>query len=69
MKPPSYNDNVFINCPFDSDYKPLFTALSPMEHYGSLDDLSEIPLRKIRQTLHWLICLCFLERLILFSNL
>lgn len=27
MKPPSYNDNVFINCPFDSDYKPLFDAM------------------------------------------
>ena len=31
------------------------TALSPMEHYGSLDDLSAIPLRKIEQTLYWLI--------------
>ena len=27
MKPPSYNDNVFINCPFDLDYKPLFNAI------------------------------------------
>ena len=27
MKPPSYNDNVFINCPFDSDYQPLFDAM------------------------------------------
>ncbi len=27
MQPPSYNDNVFINCPFDSDYKPLFDAM------------------------------------------
>ena len=23
----SYNDNVFINCPFDEAYKPLFDAL------------------------------------------
>ena len=22
-----YNDNVFINCPFDSTYKPLFDAM------------------------------------------
>ena len=28
MKPTLfYNDNVFINCPFDSDYKPLFDAM------------------------------------------
>lgn len=27
MKSPLYNDNVFINCPFDSDYKPLFDAI------------------------------------------
>ena len=27
MKSPHYNDNVFINCPFDSYYKPLFDAM------------------------------------------
>ena len=27
MNRPYYNDNVFINCPFDSDYKPLFEAM------------------------------------------
>ena len=27
MKSPHYNDNVFINCPFDSAYKPLFDAM------------------------------------------
>ncbi|MDE0088140.1 MAG: hypothetical protein OXU23_20635 [Candidatus Poribacteria bacterium] len=27
MNRPYYNDNVFINCPFDSDYKPLFDAI------------------------------------------
>lgn len=27
MKSTHYNDNVFINCPFDSDYKPLFDAM------------------------------------------
>ena len=27
MNRPYYNDNVFINCPFDSDYKPLFDAM------------------------------------------
>jgi len=25
--PTAYQDNVFINCPFDSDYKPIFDAL------------------------------------------
>jgi len=25
--PADYNENVFINCPFDSDYKPLFDAI------------------------------------------
>jgi hypothetical protein len=23
----SYKENVFINCPFDADYKPIFDAL------------------------------------------
>lgn len=27
MKSPHYNDNVFINCPFDPAYKPLFDAM------------------------------------------
>ena len=27
MKSTHYNDNVFINCPFDSAYKPLFDAM------------------------------------------
>ena len=27
MKSTHYNDNVFINCPFDSAYKPLFDAI------------------------------------------
>lgn len=27
MKSTHYNDNVFINCPFDSDYKMLFDAM------------------------------------------
>ena len=27
MKSTHYNDNVFINCPFDSTYKPLFDAI------------------------------------------
>lgn len=26
-EPASYNDNVFINCPFDINYKPLFWAI------------------------------------------
>ena len=27
MNKSNYNDNVFINCPFDKDYKPLFDAM------------------------------------------
>ena len=27
MQSTHYNDNVFINCPFDSAYKPLFDAI------------------------------------------
>lgn len=27
MNSTDYNDNVFINCPFDSDYRPLFDAM------------------------------------------
>ena len=27
MRSPNYNDNVFINCPFDAKYKPLFDAM------------------------------------------
>lgn len=27
MQSPHYNDNVFINCPFDLAYKPLFDAM------------------------------------------
>ena len=26
-EPAGYNDNVFINCPFDTPYKPLFWAI------------------------------------------
>ena len=28
MKSSDYNDNVFINCPFDPVYKPLFDAIA-----------------------------------------
>ena len=27
MRSSNYNDNVFINCPFDANYKPLFDAM------------------------------------------
>ncbi len=27
MRSPHYTDNVFINCPFDVAYKPLFDAM------------------------------------------
>lgn len=27
MSSPNYNDSVFINCPFDDDYKPILRAI------------------------------------------
>ena len=27
MSKPSYNDSIFINCPFDDDYKPILRAI------------------------------------------
>ena len=27
VKPPSYEDNVFVNCPFDESYRPLLYAI------------------------------------------
>jgi len=27
MQSSNYNDNVFVNCPFDKNYKPLFNAM------------------------------------------
>ncbi|HEV3324576.1 MAG TPA: hypothetical protein VG052_03195, partial [Puia sp.] len=27
MSKPGYNDSVFINCPFDDDYKPILRAI------------------------------------------
>lgn len=27
MARPRYADNVFVNCPFDTDYKPIFDAI------------------------------------------
>jgi hypothetical protein len=27
MQPPDYEQNVFINCPFDAEYQPIFEAL------------------------------------------
>jgi len=27
MPKPKYNDSVFINCPFDDDYKPILRAI------------------------------------------
>ena len=32
MNHPYYNDNVFINCPFDPGYKPLFDAIVFVVH-------------------------------------
>lgn len=26
-QPADYEDSVFVNCPFDSQYKPLFNAI------------------------------------------
>ena len=55
MKSPNYNDNVFINCPFDPNYKPLFDAMVFAIHDCGFiprcaleeDDASEVRIDKI----------------------
>ena len=55
MRSPNYNDNVFINCPFDSHYKPLFDAMVFAIHDCGFvprcaledDDASEVRIDKI----------------------
>lgn len=50
-----YNDNVFINCPFDANYKPLFDAMVFAVHDCGFiprcaleeDDASEVRIDKI----------------------
>ena len=55
MRSPNYNDNVFINCPFDPNYKPLFDAMVFAIHDCGFvprcaledDDASEVRIDKI----------------------
>ena len=55
MRSPNYNDNVFINCPFDANYKPLFDAMVFAIHDCGFiprcaleeDDASEVRIDKI----------------------
>ena len=55
MQSTHYNDNVFINCPFDSVYKPLFDAIVFTIHDCGFiprcaleeDDASEVRIDKI----------------------
>ena len=55
MKSTHYNDNVFVNCPFDANYKPLFDAVIFAIHDCGFiprcaleeDDASEIRIDKI----------------------
>ena len=55
MKSPNYNDNVFINCPFDSAYQELFDAMVFTVHDCGFiprcaleeDDASEVRIDKI----------------------
>ena len=55
MNRPHYNDNVFINCPFDSGYKPLFDAMVFVIHDCGFvarcaleeDDASQVRIDKI----------------------
>ena len=55
MQSTHYNDNVFINCPFDSAYKPLFDAIIFAVHDCGFiprcaleeDDASEVRIDKI----------------------
>ncbi len=56
-----YNDNVFINCPFDAKYKSLFDAMVFAVHDCGFiprcaleeDDASEVRIDKIYQNLHF----------------
>jgi hypothetical protein len=51
----AYNDNVFVNCPFDSEYRPLFEALVFAVHDCGFvarcaleaDDASQVRIDKI----------------------
>ena len=55
MESPHYNDNVFINCPFDPAYKPLFDAMVFAVHDCGFiprcaleeDDASQVRIDKI----------------------
>ena len=55
MRSPNYNDNVFINCPFDPHYKSLFDAMVFAIHDCGFvprcaleeDDASEVRIDKI----------------------
>ena len=55
MRSTHYNDNVFINCPFDTNYKPLFDAMVFAVHDCGFiprcaleeDDASEVRIDKI----------------------
>lgn len=55
MRSPNYNDSVFINCPFDANYKPLFDAMVFAIHDCGFiprcaleeDDASEVRIDKI----------------------
>ena len=55
MRSPNYNDNVFINCPFDAKYKSLFDAMVFAVHDCGFiprcaledDDASEVRIDKI----------------------
>ena len=55
MKSRHYNDNVFINCPFDPAYKPLFDATVFAVHDCGFiprcaleeDDASQVRIEKI----------------------
>ena len=55
MQSTHYNDNVFINCPFDANYKPLFDAMVFAVHDCGFiprcaleeDDASEVRIDKI----------------------
>ena len=55
MRSPNYNDNVFINCPFNAKYKSLFDAMVFAVHDCGFiprcaledDDASEVRIDKI----------------------
>ena len=60
---PGYNDNVFLNCPLNSTYKPLFYAMlfiGSALHRGARQFQVEASFGNVTKSL-WAICLSWLK--------